>query len=70
MGTRVVGLLHFVAVRAFGECGGGQMVVCAALIFAPLGMTTFRIGHTYSSNKSRLVARAFYGVSAGIAIAS
>jgi hypothetical protein len=46
------------------------MVVRAALILAPLGMTTFRIGHTNSSSKSRFIARAFYGVSAGIAIAS
>ena len=35
--------------------GGGQMIVRAPLILAPLGMTPFWIGHTYSSNESRVL---------------
>src|SRR5262249_12596874 len=46
----LVGQLAFMTVRAFGERWGSQMVVRAPLIFASLGMTTLRIGHTNSSS--------------------
>src|SRR5450432_1007106 len=41
----LVRLLHFVAVRALGQCGSLQKIVGAASTRPPLGMSSFRIWH-------------------------
>src|SRR5579862_989121 len=47
-----MGLLHFMAVRAFRIGRRGQVVVRAPAIFPSLGMPTLWIRHTYSSDES------------------
>jgi hypothetical protein len=54
MRTRPVGLLHFVAIRTLGHCRRKQVVVCATLVLARLGMSTFWIRH-YITPGSRLI---------------
>ena len=69
MRAGAMGLLHFVAIRAFGEGWTDQMIMRTPVAGAPLGMPSFWIGHANSSIRSRSIARGFYGVFTRVAIA-
>jgi hypothetical protein len=63
-----MGLLHFMAIRAFGEGWRGQMIMRPPVILASFRMPPFWIGHANSSF-DRAVSARFYGFSTLIAIA-
>jgi hypothetical protein len=52
-----MGLLHFMAIRTFGEGRRNQMIVCPPVIFASFRMPPLWIGHADSSLESRFFAR-------------
>jgi len=57
MRASLMGLLHFVAMRAFGERGSHQVVVRAPVARASFRMSPLWIGHANSSLESRCIAR-------------
>jgi hypothetical protein len=52
-----MGLLHFMAMRAFGERWCDQMIMRPPVARASFGMSPFWIGHANSSLGSRCIAR-------------